>query len=130
MRVAIRPRRVALASVAVAVPLWVACGASSPSGAAVNAANAAHAPAAVCSKILGVFSDGPDPDVDPVGYALSQILPLGKIHTSDRAVSSTLHSLIEDDRALVNSKGSDKAAKSGIKKADKSLNKACPGVAS
>jgi hypothetical protein len=127
MRRAIRPRRVALASVAVAIPLWVACGASSPSGAA---ANAAHAPAAVCSKILGVFSDGPDPDVDPVGYALSQILPLGKIHTSDHAVSSSLHSLIEDDRALVKSKGSDKAAKSGIKKADKSLNKACPGVAS
>jgi hypothetical protein len=127
MRLAIRPRRVALASVAVAVPLWIACGSSGPSGASINSA---HAPAAVCQKILGVLSDGPDPDVDPVGYALSQILPLGQIHTSDHSVSTTLHTLVKDDRALVKFNGSDKAAKSGIKKADKSLNKACPGVAS
>jgi len=127
MRLAIRPSRVALASVAVAVPLWVACGSTGPSGAAVNSA---HAPAAVCQKVLAVLSDGPDPDADPVGYALSQILPLGQIHTSDHSVSTTLHSLIKEDRALVKSKGSDKSAKTGIKKADKSLNKACPGVAS
>jgi hypothetical protein len=127
MRIAIRPRSMALASVAVAIPLWAACGAGSPSGAAVNAA---HAPTALCQKILGVFSDGPDPDADPVGYALSQILPLGQIHTSDHSVSTTLHSLVKSDRALVKSNGADKAAQSGIKKADKSLNKACPGVAS
>jgi len=127
MRLAILPRRVALATVAVAVPLWVACGSTGPSGAAVNSA---HAPAAVCQKVLAVLSDGPDPDADPVGYALSQILPLGQIHTSDHSVSTTLHSLIKEDRALVKSKGSDKSAKTGIKKADKSLNKACPGVAS
>jgi hypothetical protein len=117
----------ALASVAVAVPLWVACGSNSPSGAAVKSA---HAPTAVCQKVLGVLSDGPDPDVDPVGYALSQILPLGQIHTSDHSVSATLRSLVKADRSLVKSKGADKAAKSGIRKADKSLNKACPGVAS
>ena len=84
----------------------------------------------MCQKILGVLSDGPDPDADPVGYALSQILPLGQIHTSDRTVSTTLRSLIRADRALVKSNGADKTAKTGIKKADKSLNKACPGVAS
>ncbi len=127
MRLSIRPRGMALASVAVAVPLWVACGAAGPSGAAVKSA---HAPTAVCQKILAVFSDGPDPDADPVGYALSQILPLGQIHTSDHTVSTTLRSLIKDDRALVKSNGDDKTAKTGIKKADKSLNKVCPGVAS
>ena len=126
MRIAIRPRSLALASVAVAVPMWVA-GASTPSGAAVKSA---HAPTALCQKVLAVLSDGPDPGADPVGYALSQILPLGQIHTSDHAVSTTLHSLIENDRALVKSKGSDKSAKKAIKKADNSLNKACPGVAS
>ena len=126
MRIAIRPRSLALASVAVAVPLWVG-GASGPSGAAVKSA---HAPTAVCQKILAVLSDGPDPDADPVGYALSQILPLGQIHTSDHTVSTTVHSLVENDRALVKSKGSDKSAKKGIKKADNALNKACPGVAS
>jgi hypothetical protein len=127
MRLAVRPRGMALASVALAVPLSLACGAGSPSGAAVASA---HAPTAVCQKILGVLSDGPDPDADPVGYALSQILPLGQIHPSDRTVSTTLRSLIRADRSLVTSNGADKTAKTGIKKADTSLNKACPGVAS
>ena len=115
----------ALASVAVAVPLWAGC--SSSGG---GAAKAAAAPTAVCQKILAVFSDGPDPDADPVGYALSQILPLGQIHTSDQPVSTALHSLITADHALVKSNGADKTAKADIKKADDSLNTACPGVAS
>jgi hypothetical protein len=127
VRTAIRPRTVALASVVLAVPLWAACGSTGSGG---GAAASAHAPTAVCQKILGVFSDGPDPDADPVGYALSQILPLGQIHTSDQAVSTTLHSLIAADHALVTSNGADKAAKTDIKKADNSLNTACPGVAS
>jgi hypothetical protein len=116
----------AVASVALTVPLWAACGSSGSGGAAAST----HAPTAVCQKILAVFSDGPDPDADPVGYALSQILPLGQIHTSDQAVSTSLHSLIAADQALVKSNGADKTAKADIKKADKSLNTACPGVAS
>jgi hypothetical protein len=84
----------------------------------------------VCQKILGVLADGPDPEVDPVGYALSQILPLGQIHTSDQALSTTLHSLMVADQALVKSNGTDKTATADIKKADNSLNTACPGVAS
>ena len=117
-------RYVALASVAVAVPLWSACGSSGSGG------GAAAAPTAVCQKILGVFSDGPDPDADPVGYALSQILPLGKIHTSDQTVSTDLTNLIAGDRKLVGSNGADAAAKTEIKKVDQALNTACPGVAS
>jgi hypothetical protein len=125
MRIAIRPRTMALASVAVAVPLWAACGSSGSSGGAASA----HAPTAVCQKILAVLSDGPDPDADPVGYALSQILPLGQIHTSDKAVSTSLRSLIAADQALVKSNGADKTATADIKKDDNSLNTACPGVA-
>jgi hypothetical protein len=122
---AITPRTMALATVAVAIPLWAGC--SSSGG---GAAKAAAAPTAVCQKILAVFSDGPDPDADPVGYALSQVLPLGQIHTSDKAVSRDLHDLIASDRSLVSSNGSSHAAKTGIKKADAALNRACPGVAS
>jgi hypothetical protein len=120
-----RPRTVALASVALAVPLWAACGSTGSGGGAASA----HPSAAVCQKLLAVFSDGPDPDADPVGYALSQILPLGEVHTADPAVSATLHSLMVADRALVKSNGADKTATADIKKADKSLNTACPGVA-
>jgi len=126
VRIAIRPRTMAMASVALAVPLWAACGSSGSGGGAASA----HASTAVCQKILAVLSDGPDPDADPVGYALSQILPLGQVHTSDQAVSTTLHSLIAADHALVKSNGADKTAKADIKKADDSLNTACPGVAS
>jgi hypothetical protein len=115
-----------MASVALAVPLLTACGSSGSGGGAASA----HAPAALCQKIMGVLSDGPDPDADPVGYALSQILPLGQIHTSDQAVSTALHSLVAADHALVKSNGADKTAKADIKKADNSLNTACPGVAS
>jgi hypothetical protein len=114
----------ALASVAVAVPLWAACGSSGGAG------KPAAAPTAVCQKVMAVLSDGPDPDADPVGYALSQILPLGQIHTSDATVHTDLQNLITADRKLVSSKGSDHAAKTDIKKADSDLNEVCPGVAS
>jgi len=126
VRTPIRPRTMALAAVAAAVPLWTACGSTGSGGVAASA----HPSTAVCQKILGVLADGPDPDVDPVGYALSQILPLGQIHTSDQALSTTLHSLIVADQALVKSNGTDKTATADIKKADNSLNTACPGVAS
>ena len=36
----------------------------------------AKAPVALCNELNGVLSDGPDPGDDPVGYTLSQILPL------------------------------------------------------
>jgi hypothetical protein len=115
---------VVLASVAVAAPLWAACGSSG------GGATAAKAPPALCQKILGVLSDGPDPDADPVGYALSQIKPLGQIETSDHPVRVTLDTLVAADRALVNSNGSDHAATTAIARADKALDTACPGVAS
>ena len=87
------------------------------------------APASVCEKLNAVFSDGPDPDADPVGYALSQILPLGDVHTTDRTVRTDLTKLIAADRALVQSNGKDHTAKAGIKKDDHLVNEACPGVA-
>jgi hypothetical protein len=78
---------------------------------------------------LVVLSDGPDPDADPVGYALSQIAPLGQIHTSDDAVTQRLSDLIKADRALVSSNGSDHAATKSVAKDGADLNKVCPGVA-
>jgi hypothetical protein len=119
------PRRVGLASVALAVPLLVACSSSSSGGSSTQS----QAPTAVCQKVLAVLSDGPDPDADPVGYALSQIAPLGQIHTSDGAVRQRLSDLISADKALVHSNGSDHAAAKAIAKDDALLNKVCPGVA-
>jgi hypothetical protein len=115
----------ALASVAEAAPLWSVCVAK-PAGATSHST----APAALCKKLHGIFSDGPDPDADPVGYALSQIKPLSAVHTSDHAASTVLTKLVAADRALYTSNGSDPAAKEEIKKADAQVNKSCPGVAS
>ena len=118
-------RRVALTSLALAVPLLAACS----SGSAGGGSSQAQAPATVCQKVMAVLADGPDPDADPVGYALSQIAPLGQIHTSDHALAKQLSDLIAADHALVNTNGSDRAATKSIAKDDKSLNNVCPGVA-
>jgi hypothetical protein len=101
-------------------------GSSAPSG---GAAAAAQAPQALCQQLTAVLSDGPDPDADPVGYALSQIQPLEGIHSSDSSAMHAVSALVSADQTLYNSNGSDKAAATAIKKADVSLNKACPGVA-
>jgi hypothetical protein len=77
---------------------------------------------------MAVLSDGPDPDADPVGSALSQIAPLGQIHTSDQALAQRLSSLISADRALVSSSGGDHAATKSIARDDAALNAVCPGV--
>jgi hypothetical protein len=55
---------------------------------------------------------------------------LGPVHTSDHSVIDALTALIAADRNLVSSNGADYAAKATIKKSDKALNAACPGVAS
>jgi hypothetical protein len=117
---------VAVTGLALTVPLLAACS-SNPSG---GSASQAQAPAAVCQKLLGVLSDGPDPDADPVGYALSQIAPLGQIHTADHELAQRLSDLISADQALVNSNGGDKAATKSIAKDDAALDKICPGAAS
>jgi hypothetical protein len=118
------PRRAGLTALALAAPLLAACSSSSSGG-----SGQAQAPAAFCQKVLAVLSDGPDPDADPVGYALSQIAPLGQIHTSDRSLGEELSDLVAADRALVHTNGSDRAATKSIAKDDEALNKACPGVA-
>jgi hypothetical protein len=107
------------------VPLLAACSSSSSGG----GSSQAKAPAAFCQKVLAVLSDGPDPDVDPVGSALSQIAPLGQIHTSDHALARQVSDLIAADQALVNTNGSDHAATRSIARDDAGLNKVCPGVA-
>jgi hypothetical protein len=117
------PRQLGLASLAVALPLLAACGAS-------NTGGGVAAPAAFCQKVGAILSDGPDPDSDPVGYALSQILPLSQVKAPDHALSDTLDQLVAADHSLVASSGQDSAAAAAIKKTDGALNRACPGVSS
>jgi hypothetical protein len=123
----VRVRPLVVASLVVTLPVVLgACGSTSSGG----DRGAASAPAGFCQKALAVLSDGPDPDADPVGYAQSQIIPLGDIHTSNTTLSAALAKLIAADRALVTSEGSDHAAVQAIAKANATLNTYCPGVAS
>jgi hypothetical protein len=130
MRRAARPVRFPVLALA-AIPVVVAaCSSGSPGGATSGGGGAqAAAPQALCQQLNGVLSDGPDPDADPVGYALSQIMPLGQIHSGDRAVMATVARLVTADRAVVASNGDDRAATATVKDAYESLNRACPGVA-
>jgi hypothetical protein len=118
--------RLGLAALALGVPLLAACSSGSSGG----SSGQSQAPAAACQKVMGVLADGPDPDVDPVGYALSQIAPLGQIKTSDSELAQRLSALIAADQQLVHSNGSDHAATKSIAKDDADLNKVCPGAAS
>jgi hypothetical protein len=105
-------------------------GGSSSASSSGGADAAEEVPTSLCQQIGGVLSDGPDSDADPVGAALSQILPLQGIHSSDTSVIYTVSNLASADQAFYHSNGTDKTASTAIEKAEAALNKACPGVAS
>jgi hypothetical protein len=126
----------ALALTLAAAPLALAaCSSGGPNPSSTGSRRSggvavAKAPVALCNELNAVLSDGPDPGADPVGYALSQILPLQQqVHGSDAAVMATVSQLIEADQALYNSSGADKSAAATIERDYTAINKACPGVA-
>ena len=127
-----RPLRLLGVAVVVGGSLVLAaCSSDGSSSANSGSANAAaKVPTSLCQRIGGVLSDGPDSDADPVGAALSQILPLQDIHSSDTSVIHTVSKLVSADQAFYHSNGTDKTAATAIEKAEASLDKACPGVAS
>src|ERR1700728_189965 len=94
-------RILVLALLATPVAL-AACGSGSSGGSTAGGGGAVgQAPPALCQQLNGVFSDGPDPDADPVGYALSQIMPLQQIHSADRTAMATVARLVGADQAFV-----------------------------
>jgi hypothetical protein len=135
LRTTTRPVTALALSLAAAPLALAACssGGSNPSSAGSGHSGGvavAKAPVALCNELNAVLSDGPDPGDDPVGYALSQILPLQQqVHSSDTAVMTTVTQLIAADQALYNSSGADKSAAATIKKDYTAINKACPEVA-
>jgi hypothetical protein len=110
--VATRSHKVLVLSlvIIVAAPLF-ACGVGSIGAASASLKSKAPM-ASTCHRISDVLSDGPDPSVDPVGYALAQVLPLREIKTS----VSALH--------MNDKKGTEK----NVNKAGKKVNRICPGA--
>jgi hypothetical protein len=104
--------------------LLTACGSSV--GSSPQSSTAAKA---ACQQISAVLSNGPDPEADPVGYALAQIRPLGAISVhSDATLQAAIHHLASAYQTFYDDSGKGKSAKQAINAAAKSINDLCPGT--
>jgi hypothetical protein len=54
-----------------------------------------------CQQVNAALSDGPDPQADPVGYALAQVVPLRRVAptTSDPTLRQAIDRLLADFEA-------------------------------
>ncbi|HTW99585.1 MAG TPA: hypothetical protein VMD59_12440 [Acidimicrobiales bacterium] len=80
-----------------------------------------------CARVADVLSDGPDPSVDPVGYALAQVRPLREIRTNDAALEQAVDKLAAAFE-LVYKTNDGKGTEAGVDRAGKSLDRICPGA--
>jgi hypothetical protein len=76
-----------------------------------------------------VLSDGPDPDVDPVGYAQAQVLPLHQIHTSQTNLRDAIDNLASAFEQFSATNGT-MATKRAVTRASNKVDAICPGVTS
>jgi hypothetical protein len=120
----------AAAFVALAV---AACGYASSQTSSSQTSSTAVLETAVqqaCTTISDVLADGPDPDVDPVGYAQAQVLPLRKLAIGDATLQRAVLTLASAYQTLSISTASTRAAaKQAVSKAENEVNKLCPQAA-
>jgi hypothetical protein len=112
-----------LAALALCSGLLTACG-SSASGVGSNGTFQS-----VCQDVTAVLSDGPDPDSDPVGYALAQVKPLRQIQTSERALKTAIDNLAAAYESVVETNNSN-PAKQAVSVASGRVDTICPGATS
>jgi hypothetical protein len=101
-------------------------------GAAVAPVASAHAAASAalsrtCQDVGAVLSDGPDPTVDPVGYALAQVRPLRQIPTTDKYARKAIDRLADAYWAFYKADGKGANVKRAVRKAERHLATFCPG---
>jgi hypothetical protein len=116
-------RRLGSGLVAAAVTGWLLSG--------CGPAPSASAPGSVqeaCQQVSAVLSDGPDPSVDPLGYAEAQILPLGQIRTGDASLQTAIDKLASAYRQEYATGGAAQAERA-VAGAAAQLNAICPGAA-
>lgn len=75
-----------------------------------------------------MLSDGPDPGADPVGYAWAQVLPLGRIKTSDRTLRNAIDNLASAYQQFYKANGVGPAADHAVSRAAARINTLCPGT--
>jgi hypothetical protein len=100
-----------------------ACGSSGPAQASGTT------PRTTCQSVSAVLSNGPDPGVDPVGYALAQVHPLRSIKkSSDTALQHAIDTLATAYQRYYQSNGRDSAATQALNRAAHKVNALCPGA--
>jgi hypothetical protein len=102
-----------------------ACGSSH----STSSASASTTVKQTCRQLGAVLSNGPEPEVDPLGYAQAQILPLRQIRTSDERLHRAIDNLASAYQSFSSSDGAS-SAKSAVRTASKAVEAICPGVAS
>jgi hypothetical protein len=107
-----------LAVIVVLVVLWLA----HPNGSNTSTA-------AACTVVTGALADGPDPSVDPTGYAEAQVLPLREVTTSNVELHSALLALSNAYEQLFKV-GDTKSAERAVAAATAEVETFCPDVAS
>jgi hypothetical protein len=113
-------------AVALSAGLVTAC--ESSGSAAPASSSSGHQ---TCRAVTAVLSDGPDPDVDPVGYALAQVTPLRQIKpTSDRQLQTAIDRLSSAFQQFSSADGVGASVKRAVSQASDHLNALCPGAAS
>ena len=98
-----------------------ACGSSSPSSSKVAVKRA-------CQQVAAVLADGPDPGVDPVGYAEAQVLPLRQIRTPQKPLQQKIDELASAYHAFSSANGS-RATKTAVTAASRQIDAVCPEAA-
>jgi hypothetical protein len=84
-----------------------------------------------CQAVTAVLTDGPDPDADPVGYALAQVRPLRQIKpTSDQPLQTAIDQLASAYPQFYAAHGVGASVKRAVTRASDRLDALCPGAAS
>jgi len=111
-----------LGTLALSAGLLAACGSSPSHPTASPAAKSA------CQQVSAALADGPDPDADPVGYALAQVRPLGALKvSSDVTLQQAIDRLASAYQTFYDDNGT-KAAEQTVNTASKTVNDLCPGA--
>jgi hypothetical protein len=82
-----------------------------------------------CTKVNDALSDGPDPDVDPLGYAEAQVVPLLSIKSDDASLQKAIHSLGDAYRSYFHAGGKNATA-TVVKTSQSTINRLCKGYLS
>jgi hypothetical protein len=114
-------------AVVLSVSLASACGTSTSTSDPSTQAGGSN-----CRQVNAALSDGPDPQADPVGYALAQVAPLRRLAptTSDPTLRQAMDRLVTDFEAQYRDNGTETGVNKAVNRALAQVQSLCPAVPS